>query len=184
MKIFKTIWNIITTIFVVAAAAAAVLLVGVRIFGLTPYTVLSGSMEPTYHVGSLIYVRKVPADEIAVGDPITFVLNEELVVATHRVIEIDAQNELFRTKGDNNESPDASPVSFKNVLGVPQFTIPYLGYLSNFITKPVGWISCGAGIVILLLISFIPDIVGGEKGKRKPRGRRREISYRDGGDKK
>lgn len=183
MKLFKTIWNILTTIIVIIAAACAIMLVGVRIFGLTPYTVLSGSMEPAYHVGSLIYVKKVPTDEIKVGDPITFVLNEDLVVATHRVIEIDSENEFFYTKGDNNESPDASPVSFKNVLGVPQFTIPYLGYLSNYLTKPIGWITCGAGIVILLLISFIPDIVGDDK-KRKPHGRRREFTKYDGGGKK
>ena len=37
----------------------AILLVGVRVIGLNVYTVLSGSMEPTYHTGSLIYVKKV-----------------------------------------------------------------------------------------------------------------------------
>ena len=70
----------------------AILLVGVRVVGFSPYTVLSGSMEPTYSVGDLIYVKTVDPDSIKVGDPITFVANEKLVVATHRVVAVDGQN--------------------------------------------------------------------------------------------
>lgn len=55
-KAVKKIWNIATTILVVLVVALAVLLVGARIIGLQVYAVLSGSMEPTYHTGSLIYV--------------------------------------------------------------------------------------------------------------------------------
>ena len=33
----------------------------------------------------LLYVKTVDPDSVKVGDPITFVLNEDLVVATHRV---------------------------------------------------------------------------------------------------
>lgn len=80
-RVKKTL-NIITTMLVVIAVLLAVLLVGVRLVGLQPYTVLSGSMEPTYHTGSLIYVKEVEPEEVKVGQPITFVLNEDLVVAT------------------------------------------------------------------------------------------------------
>ena len=57
MKAFRKIWNIATTVVVVLVVLAAILLVGVRFVGYRVYTVLSGSMEPTYHVGSLIYVK-------------------------------------------------------------------------------------------------------------------------------
>ena len=53
---FKKIWNVVSTVLVAAVVLLAVLLVGVRLFGLQVYTVLSGSMEPAYPVGSLIYV--------------------------------------------------------------------------------------------------------------------------------
>lgn len=43
-RVKKTL-NIITTMLVVIAVLLAVLLVGVRLVGLQPYTVLSGSME-------------------------------------------------------------------------------------------------------------------------------------------
>ena len=59
MKALKTLWNAVTTVLVSLVVILAILLVGVRVVGLTPYVVLSGSMEPTYHTGSLIYVKKV-----------------------------------------------------------------------------------------------------------------------------
>lgn len=155
----KKIWNIATAILVVLVIVMAVLLVGLRLFGLHPYTVLSGSMEPTYHVGSLIYVKEVKPEEVEVGQPITFVLNEDLVVATHRVVEIDEDNQYFYTKGDANESVDGSPVYFKNLIGVPVFSIPYLGYVATFIQQPPGlYIAIAAGAVLLLLL-FLPDLM-------------------------
>ena len=53
-KTLKRIWSIGSTVLVAAAVLLALLLVGVRLFGLRVYTVLSGSMEPTYHTGSII----------------------------------------------------------------------------------------------------------------------------------
>ena len=85
-KTVKKTWNIITTVLVAAVVLLAVLLVGVRLAGLQVYTILSGSMEPTYPVGSLIYVKKIDPADLQIGDPATFVLNEDLVVATHRVV--------------------------------------------------------------------------------------------------
>lgn len=83
-KTIKKIWNIITNIIVVLAVILAVALVGVRLVGLQVFTVLSGSMEPTYHVGSLIYVKDVDYKELEAGDVITFMLDED-TVATHRI---------------------------------------------------------------------------------------------------
>lgn len=152
------IWNVLTGILVCMAIVLTLLLVGVRIIGLQPFCVLSGSMEPEYHVGSLIYVKKTEPEEIKVGDPITFVLNEELTVATHRVIEIDSENQRFYTKGDANENPDSKPVHFKNLIGRPVFSIPYLGYVSNYLSHPPGMYVAICGAILLILLMFIPDI--------------------------
>lgn len=151
----------------------ALMLGGVRIFGLTPFAVLSGSMEPTFHVGSLIYVEKIAPESIKVGDPITFVLNKDLVVATHRVVEIDPQAQEFHTKGDANDAVDGGPVNFKNLIGKPVFTIPYMGYAADFLASRKGMILGGTGIAVLLILVFIPDILkladkADSKGKGKP----------------
>ena len=79
----KKIWNIASTVLVVLMVLCAVFLMGSRLMGYRVFTVISGSMEPQYSVGDLIYVKTVDVNTIQVGDPITFVLNEDLVVATH-----------------------------------------------------------------------------------------------------
>ncbi len=167
MSTLKKIWNVVSTVLVILVVLCAVFLMGTRLLGYRVFTVVSGSMERTYPVGSLIYVKEVKGAEvrsIQVGDPITFVLNEDLVVATHRVIAIDAETEHFYTKGDENEIPDAAPVSFKNVVGVPKFCIPLLGYVSDFIQHPPGmYIAIAVGAVLLVGV-FMPDL---SKNKQK-----------------
>ena len=162
---FKKIWDVAVTALVVAVVLCAVFLMGARLLGFKAYTVISGSMQPTYHIGDLIYVKKVDVNTIQVGDPITFVLNEDLVVATHRVVRVDAEKQHFYTKGDANEIEDNDPVHFNNVIGVPQFSIPKLGYVSDYIQNPPGtYVVIGAGIVLILLV-FLPDMIGKKTAK-------------------
>ena len=163
----KKIWNITTTALVVLAVICAVFLMGTRLLGYRCYNVISGSMKPKYQVGDLIYVKKVPIESIKVGDDITFILNEELVVATHRVVRIDEEKKHFYTKGLANETEDSEPVHFNNVIGVPQFSIPKLGYVAEFVQRPPGtYITIGIGVVLVLLV-FAPDILRYSTKKEK-----------------
>lgn len=150
----------------------AIVLVGVRFCGLKVYTVLSGSMEPTYHTGSLIYVKDVEYTRLQAGDVITYMLNED-TVATHRIVEVvpdetDSTVLRYRTKGDANEAVDGSLVHYKNIIGSPVFTIPYLGYVANYIQTPPGtYIAISVG-AILLLLTFLPELFADDKkGKKK-----------------
>lgn len=170
----KKLLQIISTILVALVVLLAVALVGVRLAGIRTFTVLSGSMEPTYHVGSLIYVKKVDSTTIQPGQVITFMLDEN-TVATHRVVEVvpdedDPSTLRFRTKGDANDAEDGSLVHYKNVIGTPVFAIPKLGYVANYIQHPPGlYVAISAGAVLLLL-TFLPDLLSGgsdkEQGKR------------------
>ncbi len=159
----KRVMNIVSTVVVVLAIILAILLVGVRVVGLQVFTVLSGSMEPEYHTGSLIYVRKVDTKKLEVGDDITFMVNED-TIATHRIVEIlpdetDPTVIRFRTQGIANKDPDGTPVHYKNVIGQPIFTIPYLGFLSAYIQEPPGtYVAVAVGAILLILV-FLPDLL-------------------------
>ncbi len=167
------IWNVFTTVLVAVAVVLAVTLAGVRLVGLQVFTVLSGSMEPVYHVGSLIYVQTIDPADLVVGDDISFMLDED-TVATHRIVGIvpdenDPSVLRFRTKGTANEQEDGSLVHYKNVIGKPIFTIPYLGYVANYIQNPPGtYIAVSIGAVVMFLV-FLPDLFGGEDEPRKPK---------------
>lgn len=155
----KKIWDTVTTVLVVLVVIFAIFLMGSRLVGLQVFHVISPSMEPTYSVGDLIYVKSVDPDSVKVGDPITFVLNEDLVVATHRVVKVDAENRQFTTKGDANENEDAAPVHFNNLIGVPVFAIPLLGHVSAYIQSPPGlYIAIAFGAVLLAAV-FLPDLL-------------------------
>ena len=183
MKItLKNIWNVVSTVIVAAVVLLAVLLVGVRVLGFQVYAVLSGSMEPTYQTGSLIYVKEVDPFTLEVGEAITFMLDEE-TIATHRIVgvvpdEEDPTTIRFRTKGDANAHEDAVLIHYKNVIGVPKFTIPKLGYISNFIQRPPGLYYTIAMAVVLLLLSFLPDLLDDDKPPKEKKEKKKRQPHR------
>ena len=182
-KSLKKIWNVISSILVALVVLLALLLVGARVVGLQVFTVLSGSMEPTYHTGSLIYVKKVDPYTIKEGQPITFMLDEN-TVATHRVVGIVQDEEdpaviRFRTKGDANEAEDGSLVHYKNVIGTPIFSIPYLGYVADYIQHPPGMYIAISGGAVLLLLVFLPDVFASDKDEEKKKKRKKSAGKHD-----
>ena len=166
----KKAWSIISGVLVGIVVLLAVALVGVRLVGLRPFAVLSGSMEPEYHVGSLIYVKRVDYKTLQVGDDITYMLDEDTVV-THRIIEVlvdeeDPDTLRYFTQGIANDIPDSVSVHYKNIIGKPIFSIPYLGYVSNYIQNPPGmYIAIAAGAILILLV-FLPDLFADDKKKK------------------
>ena len=172
----KKIWDVTSSVLVGVVVIFAVLLIGVRLFGIQVYSVISGSMEPEYPVGALIYVKEVKPSEVEVGDVITFVLSNE-TPATHRVIAIDKEAQLFYTQGDanyqiNDETGEKvymedPPVHFNNLIGKPVFKIPVLGYIAYYIQHPPGmYIAIAAGAILLILV-FLPDLFKSDKKETK-----------------
>ena len=171
-KAIKMVWNGITWLLVLVLLVLAVLLAGVRLVGLRPMTVLSGSMEPVYGTGDLIYVKEVDYRELKAGDVITFLLSED-TIATHRIVEIipdeaDPSVVRYRTKGDANESEDGSLVHCKNVVGTPVWSLPKLGYVANYIQNPPGSYIALSGAAVVLLLIFLPDLLWSEDAEQKP----------------
>lgn len=161
----KKVWDVVSTVLVGIVVLIALFLMGSRVIGFRVFTVISGSMEPEYSVGDLIYVKEIDPKEVEVGDDITFVVNQDLVVATHRVIAVDREKGEFRTQGLANDTPDAKPVEFENVIGTPVFAIPYLGYVSDWIQNPPGiYITIAFGVLFAVLL-FLPDIIKPKKAE-------------------
>lgn len=109
------------------------------IFGYRYYTVLTGSMSPTYDVGDIIFVKIKAPESINEGDVITFNPSRDSdAYLTHRVIEKIDNYEgsgvtCFRTKGDANDSEDSFLIDGERVIGTVAFGVPYLGYIIRFI---------------------------------------------------
>jgi len=134
----KVIWvssKIISGVIYLLIAVAALLTLAPMVIGYRPVIVLSGSMEPIYPVGSIIYYKASSFENIEEGDAITFRLGGG-ALATHRVIRKDEAKKEFVTKGDNNPTEDVNPVSYELVEGsVGKIVIPYAGFAGNYVKK-------------------------------------------------
>jgi len=154
--------DITFTVVMVIVLIFAFLLVGIRLFGLKPYTVISGSMEPKYPVGSLIYVKEAGIKDLDIGDPVTYTIGNGVVV-THRIVEIivDEDNPTvvkYRVKGNANKQADGEPVHIKNVIGKPVFHIPILGYVAYFIQHPPGTYIAICALILFIALTFLPGL--------------------------
>lgn len=139
----------------------AFLLIGIRFLGFTPYVITSGSMAPTYKLGSIVYLKKLQPKTIEPQTIISYVLNKDLAVVTHRVIENNQSAQTFKTKGDANIDVDPLLVSYNNVLGKVSFNIPYLGYLVLFIKqKAIRSLIIYITIILVAASIFLRLIVG------------------------
>ena len=150
MKILKGIINFITTLII----GVVIIFLGLYIFGVKPYVVLSGSMEPKIQTGSLCFINtKVKFDSIKEDDVIAFKLEDGTMV-THRVIEITDEG-FLRTKGDANESRDEIKTTKDNYVGKNLFSIPKIGYVVRLIQTTTGKIVFGTFIVLLIVVGFL-----------------------------
>ncbi len=95
------------------------------IWGMSPMIVLTDSMvgeeEDSFNGGDLIFVRTVKPEEIKEGDVISFFdpAGNGSSVTSHRVLEIiNEDGEIFfKTKGDNNNTEDKTPVPTEKLVG-------------------------------------------------------------------
>lgn len=153
----------------IAAVAVTVLLVALLAgtapswFGYQSFVVYGASMEPAMGVGDLAVVAPVSADQLKVGDVITYRRAEQADLAvTHRITAIKADadgNKFFETKGDANNSTDQVMVSDSTVLGKVVYSVPKIGYLVDFARTLEGKIILiGIPAFLLLGMDFLAAV--------------------------
>ena len=120
----------------ISAVVTATVLVP-RVAGATPYTILTGSMRPSMPPGTLVVVRPVEADDVRVGDVLTYQLRSgDPEVVTHRVVSVGVDGDgdrVFRTQGDANDIADEAWVKPVQVKGVLWYDVPHLGRVTNLL---------------------------------------------------
>lgn len=146
--------------------------------GYAPMVVLGGSMEPTYHIGSILFIQQVDVTDLGVGDIITFATPQtgtqfDGTLTTHRVTSTDSASGglAFRTQGDANDTEDTWVVPADTVVGRGSFSIPYLGYVSSFVRSKTGFLALviiPAALIVLLELSSIMKTIRERKAGARP----------------
>lgn len=143
--------------------------------------ITSGSMEPSIHTGSVIYVREgADIDMLEVGTVITYVLNDSQTKVTHRIMSIDRENAVVITKGDANEIPDAHAVSMEQIEGVVCGTVAYLGYVARLFMNVYGKLILTGVFLGMLEICHFWNLLIAACQKRKEKEDHREREKMDG----
>jgi len=160
-KILKIIGNVLIIFVIIAIAPIAI----PKVFGVQAFSVISGSMEPTISVGSIVYVRNVEFEELSQGDVIAFESGASVV--THRIVEINTEDKLITTKGDANNTEDFNPVSYTNVIGRMIAHFPIYGTIVAWLTDTVGKMVA----VVVLVIGAVLSYLGEDKKEKTESGR-------------
>ena len=88
---FKKTIDILSSVGLGVFVLLVVLLAGVRLFGIEPHIVTSGSMEPEIMTGSLVYVKRVTPEEaqsLQAGETVTYIINSSGTKVTHKIYEV------------------------------------------------------------------------------------------------
>ena len=127
----------LTVVFVIASIILVVT-------GTVRIAVVEGvSMEPTFHTGDMVFLKKVSPWAIKDGDIVVYSRGTKYII--HRVIKVIKTpngDYCYVVKGDNNPVPDPperpckSGIPYSRIVGVVRtfngtpFKIPYLGGIS------------------------------------------------------
>ncbi len=158
LRVFGALRSGVLSLAALIGALCIVAFVLALVFGLRPVVVVSGSMEPELPVGSVVFMRAVPAAEVATGDIVTVERPRNLGLVTHRVVSSTERGDgVFDLvlRGDANESDDPQPYAVSTV-GQYVFHAILLGYVTMALQSSSGLL-LAAGIAVGLIAIFLLD---------------------------
>jgi signal peptidase len=161
-------WAVIASVVAFGVGTVAV----PRLAGATTYTVLTGSMRPGLPPGTLVVVKPVAAEDVAVGSVITYQRDSGVdTVVTHRVVSQGfdpSGSQVWWTKGDANEAVDSRPVLPVQVRGELWYSVPYVGHLNALVTSGVRSVVVTA-VAGALAVYAMAMFVGAARDRRRSR---------------
>lgn len=161
----KHVRRIIRLIGNTATVIALIILVGgtaMMIADIRPAIVMSGSMEPAIHTGSMVLVDKNEHD-IKPRDIIAFESGGAVVV--HRAIRVSEKGIV--TKGDANDCRDPGIVSTEQLKGKVILWVPYAGYAAAAFGSVPGIIVMLSLCMLMTVLYHAGDKEAGTDGRNK-----------------
>ena len=137
-----------------------------------PLIVISGSMEPEIGTGDLLISRNLATGEVEVGDVIS--LHSEMTdkLVTHRVTEVDANDDgtwTISMKGDANDEPDLEIYTVGDSVLTPALQIPQGGKVVSKLMEPAVALPILLSLVALLGISLLDEPARPKAGRGRKR---------------
>lgn len=130
-----------------------------KCMGYETYCVLGTSMEDEIALGSLIYMKKVPKEELNKGDIIVFETNEKKGEGIiRRIADINQEENGYITKAEQSEYADANIVKYENIVGKVVKVLPYGGFITLFFQTKCGLLVAVGIVLLLIMLQLLADI--------------------------
>jgi len=107
--------------------------------------VLSGSMEPAFHRGDLLFLTNYRDEPVRVGEIVVFKVEGREIPIVHRVIKLHETEDglvKFLTKGDNNSvddrglyAPGQLWLRKKDIVGRARGFLPFVGMITIYMNE-------------------------------------------------
>lgn len=166
LRIIARCSTILGTLILVALMAVGIAAaVAPRLMGMQSYAIISGSMEPAYPVGTLVYAEAAEGAALQPGDVAAFWHDEDVIV--HRVQENDSAAGSLVTKGDANAENDVHPVPYQHVLGKVIFSVPLVGYFLMALGTTPGMLMLGWIVLMGAAFCIVGSIIGNLADRRE-----------------
>ena len=147
------------TILLIVVILACIPLTVPRVMGYQIYSVVTGSMEPEIPVGSMVYVKSIAPKELKEKDVVAFYGGRDTnAIITHRVVNNNLISGQITTKGDANKTEDMNPVSYSDVIGIVEYTIPKAGALAQAFTSTQGKIAAASVVGAAVLLHIVASL--------------------------
>jgi len=164
-------------IFVMLVVAVMTLVFAVNlapIFGHQVVVIRGGSMSPAIPLGSAVDVARVQPADLRPGDVVMLKAPNGTIV-THRVTRlVTLPDGLYvETKGDANQTADATLQPVSEIAGRVDFSSVGMGYVIYLLTLPTGMASVLALVMTLLFAVWLLedlelDFAAGASGPPQP----------------
>lgn len=166
LRIAARLCSVLGALILLALAVVAIgSSVAPRVMGMQSYAIISGSMEPAYPTGSLVYAEPADGAELQAGDVAAFWRDEDVIV--HRVEEVDEGAGELVTKGDANAELDLRPVPFGNVLGRVVGSVPLVGYFLMALGSTTGKLLLGWIVLMGAAFCVVGSVLGNLADRRE-----------------
>jgi signal peptidase len=132
--------------------------------GMRSFTVMSGSMEPTIHVGDVVIDKKISPLRARPGDVVTFSdPGGRKRLITHRIRSLRVQGDTVEvvTKGDANNAEERWTVPANGRIGRVELRVWKLGYPLVYAHSRFGLIGLVALPALLLCLIELRKIWAG-----------------------
>lgn len=155
-RIIKWILYIVLVLILIVIIVQKVSNNNISIGGFRMFMIVSESMKGEYDIGDILISKSVPANEINVGDNITYLGEKDSLkglIITHKVVEKDERdNEVFfTTKGNANLVKDPE-ISYSQVYGKVVYKFVLLSMLAKLMNNQLAY------FIIFIIVAMIISI--------------------------